>query len=348
MERETGPRSSTYRTWVDRLSDFVGAGDILAAAWFSAALFLLALATSHAFGVAREFVRTEAIYLGHAGYFWVFAWLAWASRYVARLPRGLRSAFLVSDEDFDAKIRLTYARIYNWKSHVFGTIPGLLGASAFVFYSTRSGNLAWFPPWWSDGTTLVAKNVLLDVYYVVPIGVLVQTGASGIIAYTRFVNEISQLPMNPLIPLTRAKLRPITDFGLAAGLAWSVGVALFLLLFRSDFDLLAVAFLAIVSGLALVMILWPQWVIHKALERLRNSLLDTLSERTKPETLPESWDSPEALAVALKHVADEVIREQVSWAAEARTWIYEPKDIGAIVLTWLIPAGTFAYTFLIE
>lgn len=316
----------------------------MVSAMFSLVLYACALVTAWVIDFHKEFVRTEAIYLGHFGFAWVGAWLGWASQNVRRIPSEIRGVVLVPDAAFNDVVRSGLDRIYDYRFHLLGVLPGILASWAFVWFGTRSDLLVWLPESWSCSPHLLVKNLILAVFYVVPVALLIHTGAVGIVAYARFLDEVTHLPLHPMMELTRAKLRPITDLGLATGLAWSVGVSLFILLFREDFDALTISLVIILTIMGMIMMVWPQLVAHRALAVTRNSLLDLALERSTAQLRMGSMQDWDHLQGVLLKQSD--LKEYVEWLENARTWIYEPGDMLSFVTTWLIPVATFALTLM--
>jgi len=192
------------------------------------------------------------------------------------------------------------------------------------------------------------------------IGLLIFTGAAGIVTYAWFVASISKLPMVPFLELTRAKLRPIADFGITTGLVWSVGVSLIVYSTRQSFDPVSVSIVASLTGLGVIMVFWPQYAVHSGLTRTKQMFLDIALARaslSRPArrhvSLFDSRGNP--MAVMSQIAPDEIVHHALEpqnqqfdiytrSVASASTWIYRPEDAFVLGGTWLLPLATLAFS----
>lgn len=166
--------------------------------------------------------------------------------------------------------------------------------------------------------------------------------------YAVFVPSVTRLPLLPIVDVARAKLRPLTDFGVSAGLVWSVGVSLFVLFFRINFELYSAIGVLILTTIGLIAIGWPQFVVHFALERLKNLLLSQVALKLHAQVLDGKQNQWGRLVNNLMNSYDNLSIDFVQATANAHTWTYSPKDIASIGGTLVIPLISMILSQLLE
>jgi hypothetical protein len=261
--------------------------------------------------------------MGVFGIVWVFCWIAWATRRLRTLMDQLQPLFLVPPGDYRTGVQHSVRWAFDWPLQIRGSILLWALGIATVIVFTHYGLLVWFPPAWSLSPSLFFKNLIL-VLFDIPIAVLLFAGGTGIVSYTAFAKHIAHLPLIPHIGIARVKLRCVTNFGIATGLAWSVGVSLFIVLFRVQYTLPAVAAVLMLTAFGLVLFAWPQYAVHIALERARHEVLDEAINRlVKPLDLTQA--------------TGETFQQLLADAVGATTWTYNFSDVASVLGTWLLP-----------
>lgn len=297
-------------------------------AWVATSLFVYGVGAGASWLIDfhTDYVRSPQVYFGLFGIVWLASCGVWASRRLRCMLSEIRPAFLIRDDEFGRFILGWVGHLYNRRLHLGGGILLILASWLYVGLDTRLGKIAGFSASWSEGPDLWVKNLILGLY-AAPIGLLLATALAAIITYAFFVWSVVSLPLVPLLDLGRQRLRPLAEFGLATGLAWSIGVSLFVLTFRLDFTTSVVGGILILTALALVILIWPQYAIHRALERTREKLYDVASHDLTTELQGQGRYDFDGFAKLLLERRGRQFTNFVNTTAKANTWVYNPADI---------------------
>lgn len=337
-----------YKPWWEVYFDLFRGYHIAASVGTSVIVFSVGIAISWPIGFHGDYVSTQAVYLGVFGIAWVGGWLGWASHRLRSLLGQIRHAFVVTDEAFERVSSRWLRRMFDYRLSIGLSSVLIAGTWAYVPLATRwFGGLPWFPAVWSTGPQLWAKNLILCVY-AVPIILLVVSGAVAIVAFAALVFDVGRLRYVSLLEVTRLRLRPLADFGLHVGYAWSIGVLLFVVLFRPEFTPASIAGISLLTLLGLLTLLWPQWVLHRGLAQLRRELLDSAAGLLEEELLTKSdYSSDDFVRKMVKPSAqrmDAFIRSTIG----NRTWVYDPGELTRFVGQLLIPLVSLLLTAVVR
>ncbi len=307
-------------------------------AWVATSLFVYGVGAgaSWLIGFQTDYVRSPPIYFGLFGIFWLASCGIWASRRLHCMLSEIRPAFLIQDDEFQRFILCWLGHLYNRWLHLGGGILLILFSWLYVVLDTRLGKIAGFSASWSEGPDLWVKNLILGLY-AAPIGLLLFTMGVAILTYAFFVWSVVSLPLVPLLDFGRQRLRPLAGFGLATGLAWSVGVSLFVLTFRLDFTPSVVVGILILTALGLVIVIWPTYAIHRALERTREKLYDVASHELTKELQGRGRYNFDGFAKLLLESRGQRFTNLVHTTALAKTWVYNPADVILYLVSLALP-----------
>lgn len=325
------------RTWLDHCSDRLGGRYIVTASLLSLTVFVGGLFIAWLGRFHSTYLRSTPVYLGVFGIVWVGGWIVWSSRRLARMLDEIRPAFLVTDHVFESATRPYLRRMAGIRLQLICSGALILISAFYVWFEARRGVVRFFPMAWSKYPNDLVKNLVLDLYSI-PIILLICTAAIGIVSYAKMVVALSRLPINPLLSVSRTTLRPIVAYGIGTGLAWSVGLSLFTLLFWSDLTLDSIAILILLSTPAMLMILSPQYAMHVALERTRLRVLDEAYRELAAGKLYESDAGQRGIIRDLIAGGKWDVAKFIRESAEESTWIHEPADLMEFCATWLLPA----------
>jgi hypothetical protein len=291
-------------------------------------------------GFGHRYVRTPQVWALAALTAWVLAWGAWSTRELRDLPDKIRLALRhPNDED--------YRRLADrFRERVMRTWPNLLLWAALfgaflwrVWFETHW--LTYFPESWDDGD-LFAKRAVLTIFFAVGL-VLTVTMFWGFGHYAHFTwtasRESLALPPN----LARTHLRPITSFGLAAGLGWSGAVTIAALFFARNVTLEITGLLIVLGLMGLTLIVMPQLFAHGALARTRDELTIAAADPLRADH-PSAWvDRFVVKATPETHERRRFLTE----LNEAPTWIYMPAEGLVFVGEFLVPVTTLILTMVL-
>lgn len=293
-------------------------------------IFVIGVVVASAIGFQQVYLSTSPVYLGVFGIAWVASWCGWASKRLTYIFGFVRPAFAMSDDDFRRFVQRWQRRFYNKHLHLGMAAAFTLAGWIFLAASISTESLPWFPVQWSQPPHKIAKAFILCVY-TVGISLLLVTTGAGIVTYCAFVEALSRQRLIPFVEGVKIRLHPFTDFGVMTGIAWSIGVALFVLLFRPAFGPYNFAAITILTGLGLLMISTPQFFLHGALETLKIDLVYAAWRE-----LGVGNEAPKFPALLSDSHGVELYDLLASMAA-ARTWVYSPTDTLVVVGTWIIP-----------
>lgn len=338
--------SAREKLWLDHYFDLFPFHYSVASVCTVVVVFLAGAGIASLIGLLVVYLRTLPIYLGLFGIGWVAFWGTWASRKIRSIANEIRDAFHLSENEYDRLSSKWLKKLSDSRLHLCISFMFIFGAWLYLGLATRLWLLPWFPQAWSLGPHLWAKNLILGMY-AVPILLLLITTGVGIIIFAAFVSALSKCPLVPSLEIVRVKLRPITDFGLITGLAWSVGVSLFVLLFRPEFSVPAVVAVALLTLLGLTMIFWPQYALHKAMNRTRSDLLRTASAMLLQEISPAQIADREDYLKRMLDPRAQQIEAFIRSVTATRTWIYNVRDVATVAAQWLLPLASLGVTLLI-
>ncbi len=272
---------------------------------FAGSVFLIGALSAAVGGFSLGYLSTYAVYSGVIGIGWVSYWGAWADTQlsvIASKESNVAEAF-VARSKARRQIEVAACRIRDARKSSVPALPLVLLAWVYVFARTCfSHRLPLFDQvgirggmQWSDASAwgLFWRNVVLDLY-AVPIILLVLTMARGALLYVWLCLRLARRRLVFPLAGARARLRPLTRWGIYTGFAWMLALSTILLFFLPIFHhlarakgatfvgalgrgdgyawaLLTIAVLAGAWPFALVM--GPRIAFHRSLVRARDSFV---------------------------------------------------------------------------
>jgi hypothetical protein len=216
-------------------------------------VFASGLLLALTFGLSSEYLSTPQIHLGTCAIVWVTWCVAWGTRRMRVLVERVRPVF-VTPQRFEAEVahfeRWVGNRRLQW---LVALMLWAINVVDMYFRSRSEEGLVAFAAIWSDDPHLAVKNIILATYSLAAF-LLLAAGGAGAFGYLSFVGRLARLPLLPLLPVARAKLRGLTDFSIAIGLAWSVGVSLVVLVYQLEFRAQAVASVLVFTAVGLAVL----------------------------------------------------------------------------------------------
>lgn len=326
------------KSWVDHYFAVLGDNLVLSSLSLGVGTFVVGLLISFPIGFAGTYLRTLSNYVAIFGISWVALCARWGSKKVQNVFPRIRPAFDVGRRGkyFDKLVHISLKRIFNTRQHIVIAVIGVILAWTYVPLLATLGGIPWLPRAWSLEPYLWVKILILDIY-LIPVVFLLTTTAFAIALYMQTVAQIARLRPIPLIEAAREYLHPIVDFSIMVGLAWSVGVSIVVWFFYSAFDAFAIVVVVIVSVFAFLTILWPQYALHKALDRTKRELIDASLDVIRLELDERRFSTRKAMFEVLHSFDHSGVLGDLRSAADARTWMYNPQDVGILLGTWVLP-----------
>lgn len=322
MTNKTRALKPVPRPWYVVLDDRVDGHFLPASIGLAGVIFAAGAVVAGLAGFLSVYLKTDVIWIGTFGIAWTSAWICWAGKHLSDGLRQAGAVFVPPYKFNDAVTRWTRWMFSNGLMFS-AAIVAAAGASLAVISSSRHGTLEWFPPEWSQDPNLWAKNLVVALF-AVPVWLLIMTGAVGIVSYALLVWDFHRQDVVDLPNVVRARLRYVAQFGIRIGLAWSVGVSLVVIALRPNLNSVTLAQMAILSILGLVVVFWPQFMLHDTLQRTKNAEIERLTSLALASAGPDAVSHDEALARL----------------AQQDTWIYEPREMLVMLADGALPVAT--------
>lgn len=307
------------RSWIGHFFWLFCGRYLLGSAIVGLGLYFSGLAAASALGFGHSYVHSR-IWVVAAVIAWVFAWGERSDRYLAGLPKKIRSAFRDPDGDeFDAVASRWHDRLYSIPRSLGA---GLLLAVLFLFLIFDKPGV-WnnrLPLVWSTDH-LTASKWILAPYFLFG-GVLAATMFVGFVEYVRFTCSALRKDLTLNLSVARASLRHITLFGLETGFGWSVAVALTAAFVARGASVPEMSLLVVLALMGFALILVPQILAHEALAATRDDLLfETQKDLVAPDDA--AW-----VAQFVKHPNEEVLRLRAFGAEldQFPLWVHSPAE----------------------
>lgn len=147
-----------------------------------------------------------------------------------------------------------------------------------------------FPPEWRTPDNLRLYRLASIWIFGLPVALLLCTLGILIVQHTFFMVRISRLKYIPSQHLCYLYIQPLIRVNILAAASWSVGVALFGLLFRNDYSIKVMVFLGLLGMVATIAFFWPIWFFEKKLTEIRLQRVNVLAHvtETKLEVVSEN------------------------------------------------------------
>jgi hypothetical protein len=330
--------------WIGSLLDsrLLPADRYVGGALLGAVHFVAGLAVAGLGDFAGAYLTSAPMYVTAFFTGWVLAFGGYSDAALAKMPRRIRKAFALADGDDLAAGRLDDLR----SRRVYTLAPGAVLAACLVWVVFAHDGFwsAWLDPTFSQqepATALVAANVAI----LAMLGVSMIWGFGIYVVYTFLVSMRKTVAS---LPAARVYLRPVTNFGLATGLGWSIAVTALVVFFQRDLDRFAWSTIGALSVMALVLILLPQVLVHLCLERAQRNLVEAAAE----ELLSAAPVRTDAYVGRVTRNDDEAgdirrLEDFIDRTSSASTWIHSPRDALALFGEILIPAIAVAVSILV-
>ena len=318
----------------------------IAAVATALALFLAGLLIAAAIDFDKQYRESRQVYLGVVSVVLAMVSIAWATRRLPAVMENVRPIFLVSTDRFRSEVERFEVWAFNWPLQIGGTLM-LWAFSCFDIYRRASTNeLHAFKGPWTEPQNLLVKSLILMLYDLVCVALLV-VSVIGVVCYISFVTNIRRLPLVPHLAIARTKLGSLTDFAVATGLAWSVGVSLVVLLYDLKFEPNQIVTVLVFTALGLGIFLLPELAIHTALDRVRHDVLNEAIRRLKTPASADGADwrtLVDRTDAASSDGFDRVVQEAIN----TPTWTYDLVNVSTVLGTWLLPLLPLAANSLVK
>jgi hypothetical protein len=271
------------RMWTDRLIERMKVHVAIGLGVIALATYALGLLIAWPCGFIAYYVTTPAVYLGVAGIVLVIGAARWGSLRAHHDYEYLRPVFTVDDA--------TYRRMLDdW----FSNLRSLKGVflSSFLFfvvafvglvlaYATSASTRKKFyleplrpdlilPAWYSERFKVVGFILLL--IFLLLISITIGTGGWLLVRNIIFLSRLRRLPVIPMPTIVRARLRRLANLYVGASLAWSLGVALFGILFYRNYNIVSGMLLGALFIIGLLMFVVPQVICRSHIIRSHEQL----------------------------------------------------------------------------
>jgi hypothetical protein len=326
--------------WLDSIFGLFHGRVVLVSFGIALLTYALGLAIAWPIGFGPDYVNTSALYLGVLGIAWTGTFVGWGRHRIVTLLQDVSPAFGPSASEYEEAARNGLRKMLDWRPQA-GISLVLIGVSGvYVWMATRTSLLPWFPSsWTSPDSGRLIKNMLLLVY-AIPIVTLTTSALVFICMFTRFVMRLRGFVVVPVLPTALATLGPLAGFGLTLSVGWSVGVSLFILLFRPSPTIASSVLVCVLSLVSFVILFAPQYAIHRALAEMRVKLLEAAAQTLAGDVQPDG----ESLAKFVNELADprgQELLKVVESVATSRTWAYGYSGLIPLVTPVGLPLGVY-------
>lgn len=273
----------SYRIWPDYLVEPWGLPVAITLVVIAAAVYLLGLLISWPSGFIEIYVSTPAIYLGLAGITLVIGASHWGSLRAHSDYELLRPIFTVGDTAYRQLLDKWFKGFHSKKATVFFSLSffifgfvGLVLAYATSAKTRRKFHLEplrpnlFLPAWYSHRYEQIGFSLLL--IFLILISITIGTGCWLLVRNMLFLSELRTLPVIPIPTIVRARLRRLANLYVGTSFTWSLGVALFGILFYKDYNMVSECFLAVLFFIGLMMFALPQAICRSYIIRSHDQL----------------------------------------------------------------------------
>lgn len=280
------------------------------------------------------YVASPAFALGAAGVGWVWAVIAHRVRDAYVLYVNVGAVYETPEDEFKHFVSAEHREVLSWRKQLLmaGPIAGLLAAAAWIAFfrspvTLFGQNIASLRPWPFQPEVYSSWQILPKFGVVAGFGVLI--GLSIGITLWLMVREakciarMNKLTPVPLPEVVRGRLRPLADFHTRFATEWSMGVALFLILFWQTPDVASIGFLALLALIGLAAFILPQWLLSRLVRRSYERACAITLKAYEDQEMQSSSDSTGRVAAMASFR---------SATTPAKHGVY---DIGGLIL-WLV------------
>lgn len=312
-------------------------------------VYLGGLAISLPFSFHQVYISTLAVYLGAFGFSLVLFVASTGHRCAHASYEHLRPVFTVSDEFYKALLSEWFGRLADKRGIRWATVGVFVFGCAVVAINygpisdvRRLINLTSLRPPAYPSEWFTKQNVwpavLVQLFYAAACAAAMGTGARMLVINLRFSMRLRHVPIIPVPSLVRARLRQVTGLYVRVSLGWTLGVLLFVVLFRGAYDPLSISFIAALFLLGLLQLAVPQLIfrryIYNSYDRLCGLALRqfyavlgvNLEEREEPEERKERGGRIDALVGGSRTLSAVNLAELAEMTGQPKTWIYDGRD----------------------
>lgn len=286
-------------------------------------------------GWVGPYVVSPAFALGAVGIGWVWTVIAHRVKDAYVLYVDIGAVYECAQDDFDHFVWGEHEEVLSWRRQVrlAGPLAVILAGAAWIAFfrwpmHVLGQDITSLRPWPFHPDVYSGGQIWAKFMVVAGFGVLVGVciGVTLWLMYREAVciSHMIKLTPVPLPEVVRGRLRPLANFHTRFASEWSIGVALFLILFWQTPDVLSIAFMAVLAILGLAAFIVPQFLLAR-LVRLSHERACAMAVRAYEE-LAESSSVKDAEGRV------SVINSLRSATAATK---YEVYDIGGLVL-WLV------------
>jgi len=273
----------SYRIWPDYLFEVFKGSVAITLIVTGTTVYLIGLVIAWPYEFMMHYVLTPAIYIGLAGILLVIGACHWGSRRVHPDYEQLRPVFTVDDDTYYRILNKWFRRFSSRKPMIvcsliffvvgFGGLTLAYGTSARTrkrFYLEPLRPILFGRFWYIHKFEDVGFSIIL--VYLILISITLGTGCWLLVANMVFLSKLRRLPVIPMPTIVRARLRRMADLYVGTSFAWSLGVALFGVLFYKDYNLLSGVFLAALFVIGVLMFSLPQAICRSYIIRSHERL----------------------------------------------------------------------------
>ena len=326
--------------WLDWFFKLFGDQFMLPPLVLAVVIYAVGFAISWTIDFAPDYLKTVPLYVGLAGIVWTGAYVGWGRKRICQLLGEIEPVFRPSGPEYAHTASTWLRRLLDWRPQLGMSALAIAASCVYAWYATGQGQFPWFPASWSAaGPNLWLKSAVLFMY-AIPILILVTSALVFIGVFTLFVLSVRRLTAIPLPPAALSLLRPLADFGSMLCLGWSVGVSLFIWFFQPGATTGSVLLVVLLSVVALMILVAPQYAIHCVLLKMQRSILEAATMEFASITKTDKVGLREFVS-ALGSEESQGLFKVVESVSGSRTWVYSFGSLLPLVTPIGLPVAAF-------
>lgn len=340
-------KPADFQTWLDRIYSKINLSIPVSSALLGAFVYFIGLSIAATFDFGKEYINTSAIYIGIFGISLVSGVVRFASLRIHSIFENFRPCFMVDDDTYISFIKRWFSELSNDAGNLIIAgvyiVLALLVAYSEFFLSPLTGRVQYgalkayfFEPFWYQPEHLWGKAIIIAFY---GICVALPLGIATRLLYLnyKFMKDLRNLPVIPLIKTIRIRFREIVDYYLYIIFTWSIGIGLFGIAFFNGLNIDSIIFLSALNILGIGTFVAPQlcyrnYVLQSARMSTRQTLTTFYSNmRVKLHERPISQvDASKNLQLV---GATESLEGNINW------WVYDLSDFVIFILAQVVVYG---------
>lgn len=300
--------------------------------------WILGLIMAMIFGLESLYFITTPLHLYAAGIAFAFYFGHWFGNRLSVMFLYIEPAFTGETNAYRSYATRWSRILFSMRGHLVVSSLFLIAAWILIVVFLTIEWLPWFPEEWSNGEKIIEKSIIVMIADI-PVALLMGTGTYTAITFMIFTKKLllgphTDFDINPLLEITRRRLRSLNDFSFRAGLLGSFLVSLVALFFVSEFNIPALVGILTFSTIMFLMMIWPQVISHLALRKARERQLVEIESAILSLTGDKRPDREREQQVNF-HMRR--LRE----VSGQGVYVYHPSDLASVGASWLLPVGTF-------